>query len=161
LQGGAGPPFRNPPAIRDVLGASGASLRVRTRRLGGPGKTDSHARRSRVLRPPPPLVRAGWPRDGTCSWSVSLRAPSAPPLRNPPAIRDVLGASGASLRVRTRRLGDPGKTDSHARRSRVLRPPPPLVRAGWPRDGTCSWSVSPRSPWSRSRPPRTAPPRRG
>src|SRR5215471_8497905 len=28
-QGGAGPPFQNPPSVRDVRGASGAALRVR------------------------------------------------------------------------------------------------------------------------------------
>src|SRR2546430_6253577 len=33
MQGGAGPPFRNPPSVRDVGSAFGASLRVRSRLL--------------------------------------------------------------------------------------------------------------------------------
>ena len=56
---GLRPPFQNPPLVRDVRGASGASLRgsLGVRDLG---KTDSHARAEPLLAANPGLVREEW-----------------------------------------------------------------------------------------------------
>ena len=43
MQGGAGPPFRNPPSVWDVWGAFGSSLRV-CGDVGDLGKIDSNTR---------------------------------------------------------------------------------------------------------------------
>src|SRR6266511_4037186 len=96
MQGGAGPPFRNPPSFRRCWGR----LRRIASRLHAAsvdlGRRTHTPGRSPCFRRPLDFLELGagppWVQGG-----------AGPPFRNPPLFGDVGGASGASLRVCTRR----------------------------------------------------------
>src|SRR5262245_49383115 len=67
MQGGAGPPFRNPPFVWDIGGASGASLRGSGRRLENSGRRTHTAGGARL-----------YGRAGGLAGPAVLRASRAP-----------------------------------------------------------------------------------
>src|SRR5215472_2472239 len=69
MQVGAGPPFRNPPSVWDIWGASGASLRVFGAPWGSPGKQ---------------LTRSG---QAFAYLAPAMQVGAGPPFRAPPPSR--------------------------------------------------------------------------
>src|SRR5215471_16181534 len=101
---GQAPPSRIPP-LSGTLGAPAAHRSASEAEARGLGKTDSHARRSRVFRP----------------LAIESKRGQAPPSRIPP-LSGTLGAPAAHRSASEAEARGLGKTDSHARRSRVFRP---------------------------------------
>src|SRR5215471_17924406 len=127
---GQAPPSRIPP-LSGTLGAPAAHRSASEAEARGLGKTDSHARRGRVFRP----------------LAIESKRGQAPPSRIPP-LSGTLGAPAAHRSASEAEARGLGKTDSHARRSRVFRQLATLPQRASLLQIPFTWEAQPASIWS-------------